>query len=55
MEQTRLEIIDLRFAVEAVLRKAECRAVHQDVLPFLCRAIKELNDAEDFLTEEIGD
>lgn len=55
MIQTREEIIDLRYKVEAVMRKAQCRAVDCDTVDALHKIAKELEALDDHLTELIGD
>jgi hypothetical protein len=55
MEQTREEVIDLRYKVEAAMRKAQCRAVHCDVVDALDNIAKELAELDDLMTELIGD
>jgi hypothetical protein len=55
MHQTREEVIDLRYKVEAAMRKAQCRAVDCDTVDTLHRIAKELAELDDHLTELIGD
>lgn len=55
MKQTREEVIDLRFQVEALLRKAQCRAVDCDTVDALDKIAEELEELDDHLTELIGD
>ena len=55
MNQTREEVIDLRYKVEAAMRKAQCRAVDCDTVDALHRIAKELAELDDHLTELIGD
>ena len=55
MHQTREEVIDLRYKVEAAMRKAQCRAVDCDTVDTLHRIAKELAELDDNLTELIGD
>ena len=55
MHQTREEIIELRYKVEAVMRKAQCRAVDCDTGDALDKIGKELAKLDDHMTELIGD
>ena len=55
MHQTREEIIELRYKVEAVMRKAQCRAVDCDTVDALDKIGKELAKLDDHMTELIGD
>ncbi len=55
MKQTREEVIELRYKVKAVMRKAQCRAVDCDTMDTLHRIAKELAGLDDHLTELIGD
>ena len=55
MHQTREEVIDLRYKVEAAMRKAQCRAVDCDTVDTLHRIAQELAGLDDHLTELIGD
>ena len=55
MHKTREEIIELRFKVEAVMRKAQCRAVDCDTVDALDKIAKELAELDDHMTELIGD
>ena len=55
MEETRLEIIELRYLTEAVLRKAQCRAAHCDVIDALANIVSEFKELDDLATEIIGD
>jgi hypothetical protein len=55
MKATREDIIDLRYKVEAVLRKAQCRAVNCEVIDGLAHIAEELSYLDDRMTEIIGD
>ena len=55
MHKTREEVIDLRYKVEAAMRKSQCRAVDCDTVDTLDRIAKELAELDDHLTELIGD
>ena len=55
MEQTREDIIDLKCMTEAVLRKAQCRAVDCDIIDALALIAKTFLALDDRLTEMIGD
>lgn len=55
MEKTREEIIELRYNVSAVLRKAQCRAVNCDVIDALAIIEQELEGLDNLMTEIIGD
>lgn len=55
MKQTREDVIDLRFQVEAVLRKAQCRAVNCEIIDTLDTIAGELEALDDRMTELIGD
>lgn len=55
MKQTREEIIELRYKVAAVLRKAQCRAVNCEIIDALAKIENELEVLDDKMTEIIGD
>ena len=55
MKQTREEVIELRYKVKAVMRKAQCRAVDCDTIDKLNEIALELAGLDDHLTELIGD
>ena len=55
MKETREEIIDLRYQVAALIRKAQCRAVNCSILDGLDDIEKRLADLDDEMTEIIGD
>ena len=55
MEETRLEIVELRYQVAATLRKAQCRAVNCDIIDWLARIEKDLADMDNVMTDIIGD
>lgn len=55
MKETREEIIDLRYKVAALIRKAQCRAVNCSILDGLDDIEKRLADLDDEMTEIIGD
>lgn len=55
MEKTREEVIELKCHADAVFRKAQCRAVNQDFLDMMDKAINILIDCDEYLTEVIGD
>lgn len=53
--KTREEVIDIQFAVAALMRKAQCRQVNCDVIDMLEEARRELVSIENELTIIIGD
>lgn len=55
MLETREEVIDLRYKVEAAMRKAQCRAVDCDTVDELGRIACQLAALDEHLTELIGD
>ena len=55
MKQTREEIIELRYKVAAVLRKAQCREVNCEIIDRLAKIEKELACMDDVMTDIIGD
>ena len=55
MNKTREEIIELRYEVAALIRKAQCRAVNCSILDSLDKIEKRLADLDDEMTEIIGD
>lgn len=55
MEKTREDIIDLRYRVSAVLRKAQCRAVDCDIIDRLAIIEKDLDTLDEDITKIIGD
>jgi len=52
---TREEIIDLRYKVASVLRKAQCRAVNCEILDSIASIEAQLEELDDRMTEIIGD
>ena len=55
MIQTREDIIELRYKVAAVLRKAQCRAVNCDIIDSLYSIEQQLQNLDNQMTEIIGD
>ena len=55
MKKTREDIIELRYQVAAVLRKAQCREVNCDIIDWLGRIEKDLSDMDNVMTDIIGD
>ena len=55
MKQTREEIIELRYKVAAVLRKAQCREVNCEIIDWLDRIEKDLESMDNVITDIIGD
>ena len=55
LELTREEVADLMGAIVGLERKAQCRAVNCDVLEYLVKARLALMEADDAITEIIGD
>jgi hypothetical protein len=53
--KTREEVVDIQFAVAALMRKAQCRQVNCDVIDMLEDARRELVSIENELTIIIGD
>lgn len=53
--KTREEVVDIQFAVAALMRKAQCRQVNCDVIDMLEEARRELVSIENKLTIIIGD
>jgi hypothetical protein len=53
--KTREEVVDIQFAVAALMRKAQCRQVNCDVIDMLEKARRELLSIENELTIIIGD
>jgi hypothetical protein len=51
LELTREEVIDLGFKVSALVRKAQCREVNQDVLDLIQDASEKLDEADRIITE----
>ncbi len=51
LELTREEVIDLGFKVEALVRKAQCREVNQDVLDLIHDASEKLDKADEIITD----
>ena len=50
LELTREEVIDLSFKVSALVRKAQCREVNQDVLFLIQDASEKLDEADILIT-----
>ena len=55
MEKTREDIVDLRYKVASLLRKAQCRAVNCEIIDILDKVERELAGLDDMMTEIIGD
>lgn len=51
LELTREEVIDLSFKVSALVRKAQCREVNQDVLYLIQDASEKLDEADIIITK----
>jgi hypothetical protein len=51
LELTREEVIDLGFKADALVRKAQCREVNQDVLYLIQDASEKLDEADRIITE----
>jgi len=51
LELTREEVIDLGFKADALVRKAQCREVNQDVLDLIQDAVEKFTDADKLITE----
>ena len=51
LELTREEAIDLGFKVSALVGKAQCREVNQDVLDLIQDASEKLDEADRIITE----
>ena len=51
LELTREEVIDLGFKADALVRKAQCREVNQDVLDLIQDASEKLDEADRIITE----
>ena len=53
--KTREEVVDIQFAIAALMRKAQCRQVNCDIIDMLEEARRELVSIENKLTIIIGD
>ena len=51
LEMTREEVIDLGFKADALVRKAQCREVNQDVLDLIRDVVEELTEADNLITD----
>ena len=51
LELTREEVIDLKFKIDALERKAACREVHGDILTSLDKIASELNALDLVITD----
>ena len=51
LELTREEAIDLGFKTYALVRKAQCREVNQDVIDLIRDASEKLDEADRIITE----
>ena len=51
LELTREEAIDLGFKVSALVRKAQCREVNQDVLDIIQDAVEKFTEADKLITD----
>lgn len=51
LELTREEVIDLGFKTYALVRKAQCREVNQDVIDLIRDASEKLDEADRIITE----
>lgn len=52
---TRFEVIELRYQVAAVIRKAQCRAEYCHIIDLLDEVEEKLESIDEELTEIIGD
>ena len=50
LELTREEVIDLGFKADALVRKAQCREVNQDVLDLIQDVVEKLTEADNLIT-----
>lgn len=50
LEMTREEVIDLGFKADALVRKAQCREVNQDVLDLIQDVVEKLTEADNLIT-----
>ena len=51
LELTREEDIDLGFKADALVRKAQCREVNQDVLDIIQDAVEKFTEADKLITD----
>ena len=51
LELTREEVIDLGFKADALVRKAQCREVNQDVLDIIQDAVEKFTEADKLITD----
>ena len=50
LELTREEVIDLGFKADALVRKAQCREVNQDVLELIQDAVEKFTEIDNLIT-----
>lgn len=50
LEMTREEVIDIGFKADALVRKAQCREVNQDVLDLIQDVVEKLTEADNLIT-----
>lgn len=55
LEITREEVIDLGFKADALVRKAQCREINQDVLDLIQDAVERLTEADNLITDILED
>lgn len=51
LELTREEVIDLGFKADALVRKAQCREVNQDILDIIQDAVEKFTEADKLITD----
>ena len=51
LELTREEVIDLGFKADALVRKAQCREVNQDVLDLIQDAVEKFEEIDNLITK----
>ena len=51
LELTREEVIDLGFKADALVRKAQCREVNQDVLDLIQDAVEKFTEVDKLITD----
>jgi len=51
LELTREEVAELQYKVDALMRKAQCREVNQDVIELLSDVSRKLYDVDTLITD----
>lgn len=55
LELTREEVVDVIGTIDAIVRKAQCREVNEDVIDVLHEVKNKLDEADTIITDILGE